>query len=261
MKKKVVVMAGCIICLALIAVAVVFLKPADDVNQKRAQKITLEEVKESFSSDIQALKDGEYENLVSLDFDASMEMVEGLYHLEIQSDNSYKDRTFLENFEILINTWFSRNGLGSIGPFMGTAKGRSFTYLSGVRQNEDVVIRLQDKEVKLSEMEEQVLAYLNEDFLLPFDDKITFGIANAQSIDNGAYEGLVFGIRRIYGGVPFEYGASVSSGIYTDELKHDNAEIAYTVSEYPDTLASFGRVNGKVAETGEITERFEYYYE
>lgn len=56
------------------------------------------EVKKSFVSDIQELKNGNYQNLIYHDFDASIDSVEGVYNIEVAVNNSYKDKSVLENF-------------------------------------------------------------------------------------------------------------------------------------------------------------------
>ena len=150
-------------------------------------------------------------------------------------------------------TWFSRNGFGSIHPSMKEYK-EIYRYISCKRQIDDVDIKLKDGSIKLSELEEKVLSYLNENFPLEVAENITFGIGDARVIDLGEYEGVCFKARRIYKGIPFEYGSNASSGMYIDEYDSDGGEIDYVESIRPDTMLSFGQVNGTVVETETITE-------
>ncbi len=288
------------------------------------EKESFESVKSAFQSDIQELKNGKYENLRCNDFQSSIEEVEGVYNIEIQSDNSYKKRTFLENFKImnqvidkffledfdksylkvdfnisdeetiyvdyndietecvdekynkersefifgnntaqggymvqisesLNNVWFSRFGLGDIGPFNECKK--MYIYLSGVRQDEDVELKLADRSIMLSEMENNVLNYLNsEEFPLPVSEDIDLAIGDVRVIDNGTHDGVSFNVRRVYKGVHFEYGSNSSNGTMIDVMDNDGGEIDYAVSTHPDTILTFGRLNGNVVETGYISE-------
>ncbi|MBP3339093.1 MAG: hypothetical protein J6L69_06795 [Lachnospiraceae bacterium] len=150
--------------------------------------------------------------------------------------------------ESLINTWFSRFGLGSIMPSQLEIK-NVYTYISGNRQGEDVMLNLKDGTISLSTMEEKVLAFLNQNFPMPVSDGITFGIGEARVLDNGEYDGVSFKARRIYKGVPFEYGSNISTGMYIDKYDSDCGEVAYAESSAPDTMLAFGNINGTVVET------------
>lgn len=318
-KKNLVCICVCL-CFILIAFAIVLRLKSDDETE--TNKATLEQVKETFQSDIQELKDGKYNNLIYSDFQSSIEDVEGVYNIEVKSDNSYQDRTFLENFEIMNeiidkffmedfdksylvadfyisddetiyveyndiekecvdekynkpraeylfgndtsnggymvqiseainNVWFSRYELGNIHP---SGYKKVYPYISCIRQNEDVVINLKNGEIKLSEMEESVLNYLNNSFPMPVSENIKFGIGDVRILDNGDYDGVCFKVRRIYKGIPFEYGSNYSTDMYNDELDSDGGEIDYAVSMCPDTMLSFGKVNGIVVETDIISD-------
>lgn len=318
-KKKSLVCIGVCICVALIVIAGIII--FQDENQTGEKLVTIAEVKHAFASDMQTLKEGAYENLIAMDFDASIEDIENIYNLEILTDTSYQSRTFLENFEImnqaidkffgekidktfieaeiqmsktesvyvsyndiervcadekynnnmldylfgnntseggymvqtsesLLNTWFSRNAFDNIMP-SGECK-MIYSYLSGVRQIEDTVIHLQDGDINLSEMESKVLDFLNTDkFPLSISDGISYGIGEVRVLEN---DGICFKVRRIYKGVPFEYGSTGSSGLYIDTLDHESGEICYATREYPDTMVGFSRVNGTVVERQEIFE-------
>lgn len=320
MKKKTILTAIGICCVLIIAGIVIIQDKEDVLNL-----ITFSEMKESFATDIGSLKNGAYDNLIATDFEASIEEAESLYHLEILMDTSYKNRTFLENFEImnqaidkffledfdksyikaeiqmsndenvyidyndvsklctderynneyldylfgnntseggymvqtteaLLNTWFSRNAFGGILPSLNECK-KAYVYLSGVRQDEETLVHLQDGEITLSSLETMVLDYLNTDkFPLPKSKGITYGIGEARVLDNGEYDGICFKVRRVYKGVPFEYGATSSGDIYIDPLGHDTGEVCYAISTYPDTIVGFKRVNGTIVEKEEITE-------
>lgn len=278
----------------------------------------LDRVRELLVSDLDELKNGKYSNLIYHEFNFSLDDVKGVYKLEIESDNSYQERTFIENFEImkgvidrffnddfdksyivadfpfedgteyigfneitskcadekyntdgitylfgnntseggymvqisesLINTWFSRFGLGSIMPSQLEIK-NAYTYIAGNRQGEDVMLNLKDGTISLSTMEEKVLAFLNQNFPMPVSDGITFGIGEARVLDNGEYDGVSFKARRIYKGVPFEYGSNISTGMYIDKYESDCGEVAYAESSEPDTMLAFGNINGTVVET------------
>ena len=287
----------------------------EDVSLK-----SLEEVKNDFPKDIEELKNGKFENLVYHNFVADIDDVEGVHRIKIMTDNSYKSRTFVENFQImkstvdkffkedfdksyivadfymeeetvkveydlieticvgkkydttasgfifgnnvndggymvqstisLNGTWFSRGELGMIIP---TEFKKTYPYVTCIRQVDDLKVKLKDGEVFLSQMEEEVLKFVNQDFPLPISENISYGIGEARIIENGEYEGLSFKIRRIYKGVPFEYSSTYASGIYVDKVESDKGEVDYAVSSHPDTMLSFGRVNGTVIETEEIS--------
>ena len=151
------------------------------------------------------------------------------------------------------HSWFSRYGLKDIGPFDNNPK-KTISYISCRRQVEDVELNLLDGMVKLSEMEDKVLKFTNEEFPLPISEGISFGIGEAKVIDNGDTEGISFKMRRIYKGVPFEYGSSGASGNYIDPMNHDAGNVAYASSEFPDTMCAFGLTNGTVVEKESITE-------
>ncbi len=262
-----------------------------DLNEKNVEKESFETVKTTFQSDIQKLKDGEYKNLRYKSFDASIDEVAEVNNIEILSDNTYKDKSFAENSEkmnqvidkffmeefdksyivadstflfgnetadggymvqiseSLNHAWFSRYGLGDIGPFNDFEN--VYPYISGIRQVEDVELNLQDGSIMLSEMEEKVLEYLNSDaFPLPVSENIDFAIGEVRILKNGQYDGVGFKVRRIYKGIPFEYG----SVVYDDCVDKDYGEIDYSVSAYPDTMLTFGRVNGEVVENESLTE-------
>lgn len=323
MKKKIYIISGIILC-ALLVVAVCVIFSTSDASFS-GKPVSIEQAKREFDSGIQNLKKGKYSNLVYHEFQSSIEAVEGLYHLEIQSNESYKDNTFLENFEKmdavidkffqeefdksyvcadfdfgeetewvyyndipsvcvddkynhvlnthslfgnniaeggyliqtyahLGSTWFSRGELGGVGPFCERTV-RAYTYLSGMRQEEDTELSLSDGKIMLSEMENKVLDYLNESFTLPVSEGISYGIGRTLLVtgENGR-QGITFQTRRIYKGVPFEYSSASSQGMYIDSVISDNGELTYVSSAQPDTMTLFGRTNGKVVETKEVTE-------
>lgn len=280
-------------------------------------------VGEASALDPEIINGNKYTNLIFHDFEVVVGKVEGVYNIEILSNNSYLERTFLENFDImnevidkffleefdksyivadfpldeetirvnyddietvctdekydtprisflfgnntrkggymvqidecLRNVWFSKNGLNNIIPSQAEYK-EVYSYLSGVRQGEDVEINLKDGTVKLSEMEEKVLSFLNENFPMDVSDNISLGIGDARIVQNGDHEGVCFMVRRIYKGIPFEYGSTVQADQYIDEFGHDNGEIAYAVSTSPDSMLAFGKVDGTVVETEKITD-------
>ena len=324
-KKKTLVMVCACVCLVLIVAAMVFIfqNKEEQNHQEGITKVTLEQVKEAYQSDIEKLKSGKYSNLVYHEFEGSLAAVEGVYNIEIQRDRSYENRTFLENCAImkevidkffmedfdksyivadfniegeetiyvsyddiekicvdekynnrntylfgnntseggymvqigegLFNTWFSKYGLGDIHP---SEYVKVYSYISGICQNDDVVLKLKDGDIPLADMETRVLSYIEKDFPLPYSDAISYGIGDVRILQNGEYEGVAFKLRRIYKGIPFEYGSAGSSGEYVDKLGHDFGELTYAESTAPDTLTGFGHVNGTVVETQTISELF-----
>lgn len=329
MNKKLVISISLIVCAILIIVAVDLL--LNDKNSTKSEKeieetkkISFQQVKSEFEGDLEELKDGKYDNLIYNEFISSIDNVEGVYNIEILTDNAYQDRTFLENFEImdeiidkffvegidktdivvdfyisdketeyvyyndirtqcidekynqpkgeymfmnngdnmvqicesLNNVWFSKIELnGNIGPFQSNYK-KVYYYVSGIRPVTEAGIELKDGVMKLSEMENTVLTFLNENFILPVSEGISFGIGEAKILDYGDYEGICFKVRRIYKGMPFEYGQAASTGIYIDSIGSDTGEISYAYSTSPDTMLAFGRVDGTVVETENITEMY-----
>lgn len=320
MNKKKVLITICSVMVVIIAVIVIV--ALNNNSEKDLSQKSLKGVKADFEDGIQYLKDGNFHNLIYHDFEASIDDVEGVYNIEIKSDNSFKEKTFLQNFELmeaavdkffmedfdksyiaadftmlngeteyvkyddiktvcvddkyntprsefifgnktsdggymvqvaegLWNSWFSRGELGDIHI---TEYKKVYPYITCIRQVEDVKLNLKDGEIMLSEMEKRVLNFVNNEFPLPVSDNISMGIGDARIIDNGDYDGVCFKIRRIYKGIPFEYGSNYGSGMYIDRLDSDDGEIDYAVSTHPDTMLTFGRVNGTVVETEEITE-------
>lgn len=166
------------------------------------------------------------------------------------SENGY----YVQVFSGLLQVWYSKNGVNTIYPSVEGEIKAVYPYISGVRQ-EEVMIQLKDGEIALSEMEQMVLDYMNsEDFPLIKGDGINYGIGEARVLKAGEFEGLCFLTRRVYKGVPFEYGSSTSVGAYTDNYRHDNGEITYVDSSSPDTMLGFFRASGTVVEKQEITE-------
>ena len=323
--KKIVIM----LLLLLIVVGIVVIIIANSgKKEETAETSGVLQVKETFKTDIDGLKDGKYDNLKYMDFVTSIDDVEGVYRIEIEIDSSYEKRTFLENFKIMDDvvdkffqeefdksylvtdfhmedgtvedvyyndienvcdderynspnieflfgntiseggymvqtseslnaTWFSR---GEMGVISANEFKKVYPYFSGKRQVEDVELNMKDGTIKLSELEEKALDYVNSQFPLPISDDISIGIGDVRIVDNKVHDKLVnydavcFKMRRIYKGVPFEYGSSYANGIYIDDFDHDSGELFYVKGEYPDTMLSFGMLDGKVVEKEEITE-------
>ena len=153
-----------------------------------------------------------------------------------------------------LHTWLSKKGLGTIHPSaMGEFK-MVIPYLMGERQ-EETNLHLKDGDTMLSEVEKSALDYMNSDkFPLIKADGITLAIGEARVIETESYEGICFMTRRVYKGIPFEYGANASIGAYHDELGHDGGEISYVEGGSPDTMLGFYRTDGIVIEKKEITE-------
>ena len=320
MNKKKALITICSVMAVLIAVVVIV--ALNNNSEKDLPQKSLKGVKADFEDNIQYLKDGNFDNLIYNDFEASIDDVEGVYKIEILRDNSSKDRTFLRNFELmeaavdkffmedfdksyivadfrmpggttkyvkyddiktvcvddkyntprsefifgnkisdggymvqtsesLMNTWFSRGEMGDILP---SEYKKAYPYVTCIRQVDDAELNLKDGKIMLSEMENKVLNFVNNEFPLPISDNISMGIGDARIIDNGDYDGVCFKIRRIYKGVPFEYGTGAGSGMFIDSVGSETGEVDYAVSSYPDTMLAFGRVDGTVTEIEEITE-------
>lgn len=192
------------------------------------------------------------------------EQIEVPYH-EIEQEKDHADNIFImdsirgADYRVQIfwgyhYVWFSRKELGTTHPSMEKPKA-VYPYVSCIRQAEDTVIHLKDKEVLLSELEKEVLDYLNGDrFPLPVTEGIDFGIGEVRILDMGDWEGVCFKVRRVYNGIPFEYGSSYSAGLYNDPKHNDSPEISYAVSTMPDTMLSFGNTTDFLREAEEITE-------
>ena len=152
------------------------------------------------------------------------------------------------------NIWFSKNGFGEIHPSSKDYK-KVYSYISCKRQVDDADINLMDGRIKLSEIEANVLLYLDEKFPLRIKDtNISFGIGDIRIIGNGEYDGVCVKIRRVYKGIPFEYGSNSAVGMYIDKYESDGAEIDYVEATHPDTILGFSQVNGNIEETQNITE-------
>lgn len=141
-----------------------------------------------------------------------------------------------------------------MGDIQSSEYKKAYPYVTCIRQVDDAELNLKDGKIMLSEMENKVLNFVNNEFPLPISDNISMGIGDARIIDNGDYDGVCFKIRRIYKGVPFEYGTGAGSGMFIDSVGSETGEVDYAVSSYPDTMLAFGRVDGTVTETEEITE-------
>lgn len=326
MRKKKGILVACVsICVLLLVAGVMLLQPKEEMKIDRDKPVTLEQAKKQFATDIKELKSGKYENLISKEFESSIESVQGVYNLEVLVDNSFTENTFLENLSVmetaiekffgkdidksfleaeiylsnteselvkydqieeafasgrmdqargtgwlygkdpvdskwvqtgsgLLHTWFSKCGLDTIHPSAQDEYKEVYPYFGGLRQ-EDAVLHLKDKNVLLSEMEESVLHYMNSDkFPLIKGTDIFYGIGEARIIENDKGEAICFLVRRMYKGLPFEYGSNSAGGAYIDSKPHDGGEITYVESSSPDTMLGFWRSNGAVVEKAEISE-------
>lgn len=318
MKKKSFYM-GIGLCIVIAGIAGICIiqgiNDSDDVPLKPVEGVI---------SDSQLVDESLYKNLQFHDFKIVTNEINGVYEIEILSNDDYLERTFLENFQImsdvidkffgedfdksyvvadfyppdedtiyvsyddipdvctdekyntsditylfgnntkeggymvqiderLTNVWFSKYGLKDIMPSQLDCE-KVYTYLSCIRQTEDVEISLQDGKIMLSQLEENVLSFLNEEFPMEVSENISFGIGDVRIIKNGDCEGVCFKVRRIYKGIPFEYGSGYADGMYIDDVDHERGEVSYSVSSSPDTMLAFSRVNGTVIETKKITK-------
>lgn len=322
-KQKGILIVGVSICILLFVAAFLLLQPKDGSDSEGKNPVH-ENVDGVFENNTQEPDGAKYANLNFKDFKVVTDGIDGVYNIEIISNNSYKERSFLENFklmrnvidnffkeefdkssivadfyppnedaiyvnyydiekicqdekyntpsntylfgnntsnggymvqidEAMINVWFSKNGFGNIMPSQLEYR-KVYRYLSGVRQGEDVEVNLKDGTIKLSELEENLLGFLNEDFSMDVSENISFGIGDARILNHGDCDGICFKVRRFYKGIPFEYGSNFAMGMYIDKLGNDKAEVSYLVSDSPDSMLSFGRVNGTVVETEKITQ-------
>ena len=117
----------------------------------------------------------------------------------------------------LTNVWFSKYGLKEIE---SNDYNKGYLYLMGERQGEDFEVTLSDKSVKISELENKCLEYLNKDFILPVPENISYEIGDAYTLKNGDKDAVCFLIRRVYKGIPFECGSNGASGEYNLSLIH-----------------------------------------
>ena len=151
------------------------------------------------------------------------------------------------------NTWFSKRSLGTSLPG-DEEHTKEYLYVTGIRQT-DGTVHLQDREYQLSELEKQVLDYVNgEDFPLPQQKELSYQIGTVHVIEAGEQECINFVLRRVYQGIPFEYGSASASGAYRDELKHEYTSVNYVEGTQPDTIMGFMDLKGTVEEIKEITE-------
>lgn len=149
------------------------------------------------------------------------------------------------------NTWFSKRTFGTSLP--GDNIYNECLYVTGIRQ-EDATIHLMDGDIQLAELEKKVLEYVNgEDFPLPLHEEIRYDIGTVYIMTYEDGECINFALRRVYQGVPFEYGSAAASGDYIDEAGHDYTTLSYAVSTSPDTLMGFIELQGIIDEKEEIT--------
>lgn len=151
--------------------------------------------------------------------------------------------------EALMNVWFSKYGLNDIS---SNNFDKGYIYLMGIRQSEDFEVRLTDKNIKLSELENKCLEYLNNNFILPVSDNISYEIGETYTIKNNNKDAVCFLVRRVYKGIPFEYGSAGESGEYIDKSGHDKGLIYYADSSSPDTLLGFGDSDAIITEEEQI---------
>ena len=103
-KQKGILIVGVSICMLLFVAAFLLLQPKDEAGSGENEPgtiVTLEQAKKQFATDIKELKSGKYENLISKEFESSIESVQGVYNLEILVDNSFTENTFLENLSVM----------------------------------------------------------------------------------------------------------------------------------------------------------------
>ena len=267
-KKIVIVLLSLLIVVGIVVIIIA----NSGKKEETAETSGVLQVKETFKTDIDGLKDGKYDNLKYMDFVTTIDNVEGVYRIEIERNLGYEKRTYLENFEVMNSvidkffledfdkaylvtdflmedgtvenvfyndieevcrnskyntpnvdflfgneiseggymvqtseslnaTWFSR---GEMGVISANEFKKVYPYFSGKRQVEDVELNMKDGTIKLSELEEKALDYVNSQFPLPVSDDISIGIGDVRIVDNKVHDKLVnydavcFKMRRIY---------------------------------------------------------------
>ena len=342
-KKKVFILGSVLLCVMGFLVELFF------VEREMEEQKNIAKVKSTFQDDIQALKDGKYDNLTASDFQVSIEGIENVYRLQILSIED--DVGVLENFDFVIeddrsaknvleylwkmnekndstkemiedmnltidkffqtkvdktdllahycideayrkmeynefensleevmsdfdyfslfgndiaeggymiqigstlnDAWFSRGELGDIMPSLNDCRS-VYHYLSGKRQGEDVLVNLLDGKIWLSELEKNVMEYLNTDaFPLVQIKGIHYEIGAALVIENEKYEeydGVCFVVHRVYKGIPFAYRR------WGRGYECDMSEISYARSNVPDTMRAFYGIDGEVVELQELLD-------
>lgn len=154
---------------------------------------------------------------------------------------------------VFSNTWFSKRSLNTSLP-SGEWPMKEYLYLAGVRQ-EEITIQLSDKEYSLSELENSVLDYVNGDaFPLPQYEELSYQIGTTRVMDMGDKDTINFVLRRVYKGIPFEYGSETSGGEYIDDFGHDYITVNYVEGTQPDTIMGFMDLKGKIEVSEEITQ-------
>ncbi|MBQ8519624.1 MAG: hypothetical protein IJ455_08515 [Agathobacter sp.] len=151
------------------------------------------------------------------------------------------------------NTWFSKRSLGTSmpGDYENT---KEYLYVTGIRQS-DTVVQLRDQEYQLSELEKKVLDYVNGDaFPLPHHEEISYQIGTTHIIATEEKEYINFVLRRVYKGVPFEYGSEFATDGYRDKLGHDYTRVNYIEGTQPDTIMGFMNLKGTVDIIEQVTQ-------
>lgn len=187
--------------------------------------------------------------------DIEEECVDEKYNLpkaEFLFGNNTKNGGYMVQIqESLNNVWFSKFEFGDILP---SEYKKTYSYVAGIRQGEDVELNLKDRKIMLSEMEQRVIEYLENDFPLQLSENMELGIGEARLLENGSYDGICFKLRRVYKGIPFEHGSSGVGGMYVDSRENERGELIYAYSTHPDTMLAFGQIDGTVVETEEVKE-------
>jgi len=151
------------------------------------------------------------------------------------------------------NTWFSKRSLGTSSPG-GDSICKEYLYVTGIRQ-EDATIFLRDRDYNLSELEKRVLEYVNGDaFPLPHHEELRYQIGTAHIIPAEDKNCINFVLRRVYKGVPFEYGSEVATDGYIDKLGHDYTTVNYVEGMSPDTIMGFMDLKGSIEVSEGITQ-------
>lgn len=164
----------------------------------------------------------------------------------------YRGEGYAHIYPSFSNTWFSKRSLGSAmpGDYEHT---KEYLYVTGVRQ-EDATIQLQDKSYSLAELEQKVMDYVNgEKFPLPHHEELSYQIGTAHVITE-EIEYINFVLRRVYKGVPFEYGSESSSDEYIDEEGHDYTRVNYVEGTSPDTIMGFMDLKGAIEVLEDLAE-------
>lgn len=165
MGKKILILASVILCVAL------FLMELSRLENTKNDLYDISQVKQTFQDEIQELKDGKYENFVATDFDASIDEVEQVYHLQILYPEEYVNQSLLEDYTLVIKGGDLEN--------LGTSNYRNQKLQNGLTEVNGVIDKFFQAEVEKSFLrvdywtEEDCIQIAYEEFLSEVADGLT----------------------------------------------------------------------------------------